>query len=176
MRKLTMEELGRTDADTFRSSPKVPLVVVLDNIRSLHNVGSVFRSSDAFGIEKLWLCGYTGTPPNPEIRKTALGATETVAWEAAPDILPVLNAYRAQGYQLVAMEQTDSGILLNQFEVPAGKGLVLILGNEVEGVQQRALDMCDLSLEIPQFGTKHSLNVAVAAGIALYEIRTQWNR
>lgn len=176
MRKLTMEELGRSDADTFRSSPKAPLVVVLDNIRSLHNVGSVFRSSDAFGIEKLWLCGYTGTPPNPEIRKTALGATETVAWEAASDILPVLTAYRAQGYQLAAIEQTDSGIPLNQFEAPAGKGLVLILGNEVEGVQQRALELCDFALEIPQYGTKHSLNVAVAAGIALYEIRTQWNR
>jgi 23S rRNA (guanosine2251-2'-O)-methyltransferase len=173
MRKLSMDELGRMDADDFRNSPKLPLILVLDNIRSLHNVGSIFRSSDAFGIEKIYLCGYTGTPPNPEIRKTALGATETVQWEAFKEISPLLQQLKQAGWTIAAVEQTDQSIPVQSFQTPLEKGLVLILGNEVEGVQEEALRLCDYSLEIPQFGTKHSLNVAVAAGIVLFTLRKQ---
>lgn len=176
MKKLSMEELGRMEAEDFRNSPKIPLILLLDNIRSLHNVGSIFRSADAFGIEKIYLCGYTGTPPNPEIRKTALGATETVQWEAAPQVTEVIQQLKEQGWTIAAIEQTDQSIEVNSFRPNQGNGLALILGNEVEGVQDSALALCDTSLEIPQFGTKHSLNVGVAAGIVLYALRNQWTQ
>ncbi len=176
MKKLSMEELGRMEAEDFRNSPKIPLILLLDNIRSLHNVGSIFRSADAFGIEKIYLCGYTGTPPNPEIRKTALGSTETVQWEAAPKITEVIQHLKEQGWTIAAIEQTNQSLEVNSFRPNQEKGLALILGNEVEGVQDSALALCDTSLEIPQFGTKHSLNVAVAAGIVLYALRNQWTQ
>lgn len=171
-----MEELGRMEADVFRESPKMPVTIVLDNIRSLHNVGSVFRSADGFGAEKIWLCGYTGTPPHPEIRKTALGATETVRWESRKDIQEVLSELKAEGYQLIAIEQTSESISLPDFTLQNDSKLAIILGNEVEGVQESALALCDSAIEIPQYGTKHSLNVSVAAGILLYTLSTLFRK
>lgn len=173
MKKLNMEELGRMRPEDFKTSPKLPVIVVLDNVRSLLNVGSIFRSGDAFGIEKIILSGYTGTPPHPEIRKTALGATDTVAWEKSSDLLLTLRELKAKGWTIAAIEQTTESLSLPHYEPNLQVGLVLILGNEVEGVQDEALNLCDLALEIPQFGTKHSLNVSVAAGIVLYALKTK---
>lgn len=144
------------------------MVVILDNIRSLNNIGSVFRSSDAFAIEKIYLCGYTATPPHREIRKTAIGATESVDWEHQENILDVIQALKNQQYEVFAIEQTENSIKLQDFK-PKGK-LAIIMGNEVEGVQQEAIDLCDGVIEIPQEGTKHSLNISVSCGIVLWDI------
>jgi len=176
MRKLSMNELGRLNPKAYLNTPKFPVCLVLDNIRSLHNVGSVFRSADGFGIEKIWLCGYTGTPPNPEIRKTALGATDTVAWEYRKNISELLSELIAEGYTCIAVEQTDKSQQLADFVPDEQRKYAFILGNEVEGVQQAVLDVCESGIEIPQFGTKHSLNVSVAAGILMYALRFPVNR
>lgn len=170
MRKLTMEELGRLSKTAYPASANTRITIVLDNIRSLHNVGSVFRSADGFGIHTLYLCGYTGCPPHAEIRKTALGADETVTWAYHKDITALLHILKEEGYYIVALEQTEGSIRLPEFKMEADKSYAFILGNEVEGVQQAALNLCDASVEIPQFGSKHSLNVSVAAGILMYAL------
>lgn len=168
MKKLKLEELERDTVDSYKLKDKLPLVVVLDNVRSAMNVGSIFRTSDAFLVEKICLCGITATPPNREITKTAIGATESVEWEYFDDTAKALGALKTEGYQLIGVEQTDSSVLLNDFSTkPEGK-YALVLGNEVEGVDEELLPMLDACIEIPQEGTKHSLNVSVCAGIVIY--------
>ncbi len=168
MKKLSLTELKRKSIEEFKDSEKMEIIVILDNIRSLHNVGSIFRTCDAFLIQKLYLCGITGTPPNREILKTAIGATETVDWQYVEKIDTILPILKTENYSIVAIEQTSNSIPLDEFE-PASK-IVLILGNEVEGVSEIALQFCDFAVEIPQFGMKHSLNVTIAGGICLFEI------
>ncbi len=167
--KLKNEELGRKTIEEFKMLKKIPLVVVLDNVRSLHNVGSVFRSCDAFAIETLYLCGYTGTPPNKEINKTALGATESMNWKHESDIITLLTKLKQDCYTICAIEQTQHATPLHTFAVDTEKKYALVFGNEVEGVQQNVIDTCDTVLEIAQGGTKHSLNIAVSAGVVLWE-------
>jgi len=169
MRKLKLEELGRLSVGDFRQKKKAPVCVVLDDIRSMHNVGAVLRSSDAFRVEKVWMCGITPSPPHREIRKTAIGAEESVAWEKHPDALHLCQQLKEEGYQIIAVEQTDRSISLDTFEAEKDKKYALVLGHEVNGVSEAIVSMCDLALEIPQFGTKHSLNVSVATGIILYK-------
>lgn len=170
MRKLGMEELGRKTVEEFKASEKTPLVVVLDNIRSMHNVGSVFRTCDAFLVESLLLCGYTPQPPHRDINKTALGATDTVSWQYFPTTLAAVEHLKAQGFQVWALEQAMNSLPLQKSATIEAQKLAIVLGNEVEGVQQDVLAHCDGCLEIPQFGMKHSLNVSVAAGMVLWEL------
>lgn len=166
-----MEELGRMSADEFHRSDKHPVVLVLDNIRSMHNVGSVFRSADAFRAAAIWLCGYTPQPPHREIHKTALGATETVRWTYHASTKEAVLQLKEEGYQLFAVEQVENSIALDQFRsVVKAEKIALVFGNEVEGVAADVLPLCNGAVEIPQFGTKHSLNVSVAAGIVLWEL------
>ena len=169
MKKLSVIELDRVSKEEFKTIDKTPLVVVLDNIRSLNNVGSVFRSSDAFKLEKIYLCGVTATPPNAEIHKTALGAEDSIEWEYEEDTKAVVAKLKQEGYKIFAVEQVQNSIMLDRVELDKTNKYVLILGNEVKGVQQEVVDMCDFAVEIPQFGTKHSLNVSVAAGIVIWE-------
>lgn len=168
MKKLETSEIQRVSIEQFQTLPKNPWVLILDNIRSLHNVGSFFRTADAFAVEKIYLCGITGTPPNREIQKTALGATQTVAWEYYEQIREVLLNLKNQNYVIVSIEQTDQSISLEKFCVELQKKYALIFGNEVLGVSLEAIELTDVALEIPQFGTKHSLNVAVSAGIVMW--------
>lgn len=165
-----MQELGRLSAEDFKQTDKRPLVLVLDNIRSGLNIGSIFRTADAFALEKLVLCGYTAQPPHREILKTALGSTETVAWEWQESTVDAVESLKKAGYRVLAVEQTSQPIWLQEFAPQPGEKYALVLGNEVEGVGAEALLRCDGALEIPQFGTKHSLNVAVAAGIVVWEM------
>lgn len=169
MRKLKITELNRLSPEAFKASDKTPLIVVLDNVRSLHNVGSVFRTADAFLIESVFLCGITSPPPHPEIHKTALGAENTVAWKYFENTLDAIKELKNQNYTILAVEQAENSRMLNELELPQGKYAV-ILGNEVKGVDQTVLDECDSCIEIPQYGTKHSLNVSVATGIVLWEM------
>lgn len=173
MDKLSLEQLNRKTLLEFKQSAKYPVIVVLDNIRSLHNIGSIFRSADAFLIEAIFLCGISATPPHPEIHKSALGAEHTVAWEYFPETAQALASLRSRGFRVFAVEQTTRSTPLNQFMLPEGTPCALIFGNEVKGVQQTIIDQCDGSIEIPQFGTKHSFNVSVTAGIVLWEIYKQ---
>jgi 23S rRNA (guanosine2251-2'-O)-methyltransferase len=168
--KLSMADLGRLSAEEFKQANKLPLVVVLDNVRSMHNVGSVFRTSDAFLIDKIVLCGYTPQPPHREIHKTALGATETVAWSYASSTLDTVNALKSDGYMIAAIEQTSNSQTLSSFAWDGVSPLAVVFGNEVDGVQQAVIDACHMAIEIPQAGTKHSLNISVAAGIVLYTL------
>lgn len=168
MRQLQLEELGRVDAEAYKTLPKIPLIMALDNIRSGHNVGSVFRTADAFRIQEVILGGYTPCPPDTEIQKTALGANEVVNWCHTPDFIEKLKQLKADGYTLLAAEQTDTSCSLFDFKPSADAKYVLILGNEVRGVSPEALELCDMAIEIPQGGTKHSLNVSVAAGILMW--------
>ncbi|ULQ57292.1 RNA methyltransferase [Flavihumibacter rivuli] len=170
MRKLSMDELNRKSVDEFRKAEKIPVVVVLDNIRSMHNVGSVFRTADAFLIESIYLCGYTPQPPHRDINKTALGATETVAWEYFPSTLEAVVALRQKGYGVYAVEQATDSYLLNRIDTDLDEKIAVVFGNEVSGVDSEVLKHCDGCLEIPQLGMKHSLNVSVAAGIILWEL------
>ncbi len=172
-RKLKVEELGRISVEQFKQQPKVPVVVVLDNVRSGLNVGSVFRTSDAFRIQKIYLCGITAKPPNREINKTALGATESVDWEYFDDTAVLVRELRQQGFTILAVEQTENSVKLQDFRLDPSAKYALIFGNEVKGVQQNVIDLCDLALEIPQFGTKHSLNISVSAGIVIWEFVRQ---
>ena len=170
MRKLGMDELNRKSVHEFKQSEKMPLVVVLDNVRSMHNVGSVFRTADAFLIEAIYICGYTARPPRKEIDKTALGATETVLWKYFSKTKEALAELRANGFKLFAIEQVDKSISLERLgEISADK-IALLFGNEVSGVEEETILMCDACVEIPQFGMKHSLNVSVAAGVVLWEV------
>lgn len=168
--KTSMEALQRLSAAEFKSTEKLPLVLVLDNIRSGLNVGSIFRTADAFALEKIVLCGITSQPPHREILKTALGSAETVAWNYFADTAEAIKILLQDGYQVFAVEQTAQSIWLHDFTPQEGGKYALVLGNEVEGVQIEALQYCNGALEIPQYGTKHSLNVAVAAGIAVWEV------
>jgi len=170
MKKLSMEELNRVSIEGFHQQKKFPLVVLLDNIRSMHNVGSLFRTCDAFNVEKLYLCGITAKPPHKEISKTALGSTESVDWSYVEDGLIVVQELKKQGYKVYAIEQTDRSLPLNQLQQKPNEKTAIILGNEVFGVDDKLLKHCTGALEIPQYGTKHSLNVAVAGSIAIWEI------
>ncbi|MBQ0112775.1 MAG: RNA methyltransferase [Bacteroidales bacterium] len=169
--KLSMEQLNRISVEEFKASEKTPIVVVLDNIRSMNNIGSVFRTADAFRLEKIFLCGITATPPHREINKTALGATESVDWEYKESTLDCVKDLKANGYKIYSLEQTSDSIMLDKMpkEMVADQKIVLVLGNEVEGVLQEVIDASDAVLEIPQYGTKHSLNVSVTGGIAIWE-------
>ncbi|GAA4013853.1 RNA methyltransferase [Hymenobacter fastidiosus] len=169
MRKRTMEELNRLSVTDFKSTEKFPLTLVLDNVRSLHNVGAAFRTADAFAIEKIWLCGITGRPPQREITKTALGSTESVTWAYAATTLEAIAQLKAAGYVVVAVEQTNQSQDLTAFHPVPNQSYALIMGNEVFGVDDEVLALCDAAVEIPQFGTKHSLNVSVAAGVVLWD-------
>ncbi|QDA60592.1 RNA methyltransferase [Hymenobacter jejuensis] len=169
MRKRTMEELNRLSVADFKSTQKFPLTLVLDNVRSLHNVGAAFRTADAFAVEKIWLCGITGRPPQREITKTALGSTESVAWEYAATTVDAIRQLKAAGYAIVAVEQTIDSQTLTKFTPEIGRPYALVMGNEVFGVEDDVLALCDAAVEIPQFGTKHSLNVSVAAGVVLWD-------
>ncbi|MEN7546463.1 RNA methyltransferase [Rapidithrix thailandica] len=168
MRKLAVEELNRVSVEEYKETPKNKLVVLLDSVRSLNNVGSAFRTSDAFCIEKLYLCGITGTPPHRDIHKTALGATESVDWEHRKDIVQTVKELKEEGYTIIAVEQTDHSQLLNAYPASLDGKYALIFGNEAFGVSEEVLPHCDLALEIPQFGTKHSLNISVTIGIVLW--------
>lgn len=169
MRKLTMTELNRKSVEGFKSAEKTPLVVVLDNIRSMNNVGSVFRTADAFLIDRIVLCGFTPQPPHRDIQKTALGATETVQWTYQETTVSALSALKAEGYVIMAVEQTEGSIMLDELTIDPNKKMALVFGNEVEGVSDEALALCDGCIEIPQSGMKHSLNISVATGIVLWE-------
>ena len=169
MRKLKITELNRMSVEEFKESDKLPLIVVLDDIRSLHNVGSVFRSSDAFRVEAIYLCGITAVPPQPEIHKTALGAEDTVDWRYFKDTLDAVKELKEKGYTVYSIEQVEGSTLLNEFTLETGKKYAVIVGNEVKGVKQEVVNASDGCIEIPQFGTKHSLNVSVTAGIVVWE-------
>ena len=175
MRKLENSELKRKSIEAFKQAKKTPLILVLDDIRSLHNIGSVFRTADAFLIEKIYLCGITATPPNKEIHKTALGATKTVIWEHYENVLTVIEKLKADDIITLAIEQVESAVFLQNFEIQKGKKYALVFGNEVHGVSQEAVAFCDGCIEIPQLGTKHSLNIAVSAGIVVWDLFKQFN-
>ena len=169
MRKLSMDELGRKSVAEFKSSEKKPIIAVLDNVRSMHNVGSVFRTADAFLIEAIFLCGYTPQPPHRDINKTALGATETVDWIHYTDTLSAIEELKEKGYKVFAVEQVKNSISLEKYLPKPNEKIAFIFGNEVEGVNENLLPLCDGYIEIPQQGSKHSLNISVAAGIVLWE-------
>lgn len=169
MDKKTIWDLDRPDVDAYRDTPKLPIVVVLDNIRSLNNIGSIFRTSDAFRVDHLCLCGITATPPSPEIHKTALGAEESVEWRYYPSTLDAIAALKADGYLIVVLEQVKGSVDLRQLSYPAGAKVAIVAGNEVDGVAQEVVDVADMCVEIPQEGTKHSLNVSVSTGLLLWE-------
>lgn len=170
MRKLENSELDRKSVEDFKEAAKTPIIIILDDIRSLHNIGSVFRTADAFLIEKIYLCGITATPPNKEIHKTALGATETVAWEHRDNVLEVIEELKKQDIEVHAIEQVENSVFLNDFNVGKNKKYALVFGNEVFGVNQEAIKQCHGTIEIPQLGTKHSLNISVSAGIVVWDL------
>lgn len=170
-RKLLNIELGRVSAGQYKDLPPSGIAVVLDNIRSAHNVGSAFRSSDAFKIDRIWLCGICATPPSAEIHKSALGAEDSVPWTYAADTLEAVRALKAEGYTVVSVEQTVRSVSLDVFRPEPGTKYALVFGNEVDGVRQDVVDACDFSLEIPQWGSKHSLNVSVSVGVILWHFR-----
>mgnify|MGYP000120616094 FL=1 len=168
MRKLKNSELNRLEVADFKEAKKIPLVVILDNVRSLNNIGSVFRTSDAFVVEKIYLCGITATPPNKDIHKTALGATDSVDWEYAEDTLTLVLELQKQGVEVASIEQAESAVMLQDFEISKNKKYAIVLGNEVKGVHQKVVSASNYCIEIPQFGTKHSLNISVTTGIVLW--------
>ncbi|MEG1572070.1 MAG: RNA methyltransferase [Bacteroidales bacterium] len=170
MEKTRNEDLGRLSIEEFKQAEKLPFCVVLDDIRSLHNIGSVFRTADAFRVEHLYLCGITARPPHREIQKTALGATESIDWSYFPSCSDCILNLKQKGYLICALEQALESISLSEFQPPKGAKIALILGNEVEGVNTEVMNLCDYALEIPQYGTKHSLNVSVSGGIGIWEI------
>ncbi|WP_036386473.1 RNA methyltransferase [Muricauda sp. MAR_2010_75] len=174
-RKLENSELERLDVEAFKQTDKSPIIIVLDNIRSLNNIGSVFRTADAFLIQKIYLCGIAATPPHKDIRKTALGATESVEWEYRKDTLELVGELKQRGIRTVAVEQAENAIMLNDFTVDTKETIALIFGNEVKGVSQEVVTASDVVVEIPQFGTKHSLNISVSAGVVVWDIWTKCN-
>ncbi|CAM3668150.1 RNA methyltransferase [Flavobacterium gelidilacus] len=175
MKKLANEELNRISKEEFKEADKTPIIVILDDIRSLHNIGSVFRTCDAFLVEKIYLCGITAVPPNKEIHKTALGATDTVTWEYAKDVLEVIEKLKAEQVEIYSIEQVENSIMLNDFQPKTDKKYALIFGNEVKGVQQEAINLSDGVIEIPQLGSKHSLNISVSAGIVIWDLFQKMN-
>ena len=170
MQKLSMEQLGRLSVEEYKKTSKTPVVVVLDNVRSALNVGSVFRTSDAFRVEKIFLCGITATPPNAEIRKTAIGAEQSVDFEYFKNTVQAVEKLKNDGYKIFAVEQAKESVSLENLDLQGVDKLVLVFGNEVKGVDDSVMDICDNCIEIPQFGTKHSLNVSVSAGIVIWEV------
>lgn len=170
MRKLKNSELGRLNVEDFKKSEKIPLIVILDNIRSLNNIGSVFRTSDAFLIEKIYLCGITAQPPHKEIHKTALGATESVAWEYVEDTLSLVQKLKEENVLVASIEQAESSTMLQDFTIEANQKYAIVMGNEVKGVQQEVVSASNYCIEIPQFGTKHSLNISVSCGVVLWDL------
>lgn len=170
MKKLSMEDLNRISVEEFKQADKLPLVVVLDNVRSMNNIGSVFRTSDAFRVEKICLCGITACPPHRDIHKTALGAEESVSWEYFEETSECIESLKRQGYRVYAVEQVDESVMLDEFETQSGTPTAIVFGNEVEGVDEEVIPLCDGCIEIPQFGTKHSLNISIAAGILIWEM------
>lgn len=169
-RKLKNSELDRKTPDEFKAAEKTPIIIVLDNVRSLNNIGSIFRTADAFLIEKIWLCGITATPPHKDIQKTALGATDTVEWEYSKNVLDVVNNLQKEGVLVYSVEQAENATFLNDFLPGKGKKYALIFGNEVKGVQQNVVSASDGVLEIPQLGSKHSLNISVSTGVVLWDL------
>lgn len=170
MRKLKNNELNRISVDEFKATKKTPLIVVLDNVRSLNNIGSVFRTSDAFLIEKIYLCGISATPPNKEIHKTALGATESVDWEYSESTISVIQSLKKSKIKVLAIEQAENSTKLDTFQPETGQKYAIVMGNEVKGVQQEVINASDLCIEIPQLGTKHSLNISVTTGVVLWDL------
>ena len=170
MQKLKNSELERLDVDTFKKAAKIPLLVILDNIRSLNNIGSVFRTSDAFLVEKIYLCGITAKPPHKDIHKTALGATKSVAWEHVDDTLLLVKKLQKENIKIIAIEQAKNSTYLQDFTVVKNQKYAIIMGNEVKGVQQEVVSNADFCVEIPQFGTKHSLNISVSCGVVLWDL------
>ena len=170
MRKLSITELHRISAEEFKQARKLPLVVMLDNVRSLHNIGSVFRTADAFRIECIYLCGITACPPHPEMHKTALGAEFTVSWQYVENTVQAVDNLRAQGYVVYSVEQVEGSTMLDELTLDPARKYAVVLGNEVKGVQQEVVDHSDGCIEIPQYGTKHSLNVSVTAGIVMWDL------
>ena len=170
MRKLENKELERKSVADFKEAEKTPIIIILDDIRSLHNIGSVFRTADAFLIEKIYLCGITAIPPHKEIHKTALGATETVTWEYQKEVTNVIKTLKKDKIKVFAIEQVENAVFLQNFKVEKENRYALIFGNEVYGVSQKAIELCDVSIEIPQIGTKHSLNISVSTGIVVWDL------
>lgn len=175
-RKLKNSELDRKSVEDFKKSEKTPLIIVLDNIRSLNNIGSVFRTSDAFLIEKIYLCGITATPPHKDIRKTALGATETVTWEHVEDTLELVKRLQGEKIKILSVEQAEQATMLDKFTPEKDMKYALVFGNEVKGVQQEVVSMSDKVLEIPQFGSKHSLNISVSVGLVTWDLVSKMSR
>ncbi len=169
MRKRKNSELGRKSISEFKDSGKLPLILVLDNVRSLNNIGSVFRTADAFLVESIYLCGITATPPHRDIQKTALGATESVAWEYVKETDQVIGDLKKRGIKIISIEQVEGSVSLQDFRLENGRKYALVFGHEIHGVQQSVVDMSDACIEIPQFGTKHSFNISVSTGIVLWE-------
>ncbi|MDO5447485.1 MAG: RNA methyltransferase [Prevotellaceae bacterium] len=170
MRKLKVTEMGRLSVDEFKSADKIPMIIILDNVRSMYNVGSIFRTSDAFRVEAIWLCGITGCPPHPEIHKTALGAEDSVDWKYFENPEEAVSLAKQMGYKTFAIEQCEGSTMLDKYSGEIGK-ISIVLGNEVKGVKQEVVDTCDGCIEIPQYGTKHSLNVASAGAIVIYSLQ-----
>ncbi|MGB1268217.1 MAG: RNA methyltransferase [Flavobacteriaceae bacterium] len=175
MRKLKNSELNRKSVTEFKSATKTPIIVILDNIRSSNNVGSVFRSSDAFLIEKIYLCGITATPPNKDIQRTALGSTDSVQWEYKEDTLSLIEQLQAEGVYIASIEQAENAVMLDEFTPKKGQKIAIVMGNEVKGVQQNVVSASDTCVEIPQLGTKHSLNISVTCGIVLWDLLKKIN-
>ncbi|WP_321425300.1 RNA methyltransferase [uncultured Bacteroides sp.] len=175
MRKLKITELNRINAEEFKEAKKLPLIVILDEIRSLHNIGSVFRTSDAFRVESIYLCGITATPPHPELHKTALGAEYTVDWKYFNNTLDAVNKLKSEGYIVYSIEQAEGSIMLDELELDTTKKYAIVMGNEVKGVQQEVINNSDGCIEIPQYGTKHSLNVSVTTGIVIWDFFKKLN-
>ena len=176
MRKLLNEELERLEIDEFKQAAKIPVVVVLDNIRSMNNIGAVFRTADAFLIEAVFLCGITATPPHKDIHKTALGATDSVDWRYFEMTEEAIGYLRSEGYRIIGIEQTENSVMLQDFKPDVKAKYGIVFGHEVRGVQQSIVDICDQTIEIPQFGTKHSLNISVCAGVILWDFFRKLNR
>lgn len=170
MRKLKNSELGRLNVDEFKKTAKIPLIVVLDNIRSLNNIGSVFRTSDAFLIEKIYLCGITAKPPHKDIHKTALGATESVVWEYIEDTFALIQKLQKESVLVASIEQAENSTMLQDFTIEPNQKYAVVFGNEVKGIQQEVVSASNYCIEIPQFGTKHSLNISVSAGVVLWDL------
>lgn len=170
MRKLKNSELERLDVEGFKTAKKTPIIVILDNIRSLNNIGSVFRTSDAFLIEKIYLCGITATPPHKDIHKTALGSTDTVAWEYAENTLEIVEKLKSKNIKICAIEQAEKSTMLDKFNIEPNTIYALVFGNEVKGVAQDVVNASDVVIEIPQFGTKHSLNISVSCGVVVWDV------
>ncbi len=175
MRKLNNSELDRLSVDEFKDTKKTPLIVILDNIRSLNNIGSVFRTSDAFLIEKIYLCGITAKPPHKDIHKTALGSTDTVVWEYVKDTLEVVKSLQAQNVKVISIEQAENATMLNDFTPQPKTTYAIVFGNEVKGVQQEVVNKSDMVIEIPQYGTKHSLNISVSCGVVVWDLFSRIN-